>query len=81
MSQNVQLHKVMSASVKPPGIQEYPAKYFVSFCLLKLADMGKNKQTKKNTTDSKPGLITGKNYEKFSRLVPLGTWLQMVEND
>lgn len=77
MSQNVQLHKVMSASVKPPGIQEYLAKYFVSFCLLKLADMGK----KKNTTDSKRGLITGKNYEKFSRLVPLGTWLQMVEND
>lgn len=78
MSQNVQLHKVMSASVKPPGIQEYPAKYFVSFCLLKLADMGKKK---KNTTDSKLGLITVKNYEKFSRLVPLWTWLQMVEND
>lgn len=36
---------------------------------------------KKNTTDSRPGLITGKIYEKFSRLVPLGTWLQMVEND
>lgn len=66
----------MSASVKPPGIQEYLVKYFVSFCLLKLADMGK-----KTTRDSKMGLITGKIYEKSSRLVPLGTWLQMVEND